>query len=754
MAAHDDGVQTIAATVTTAGRSRDVSSVDIDREIPSTGPASLPAGGGLTAATGTLTLEDPGQAVEVRRGSPWFRDRGWPPALGDPVEVDVTVDGETSRRFTGIVEDAAGSTGEPVEAAIVDPIDRLHRAYTSEPLASPMAAGIGGGLAEVVDPWLRVEHHVTRAMRAAGFHHAPPPTGDACLYIPHAGSLMPDVGALRRAPTGQTGAWTVDAPWGLALRNVLAEWTLGTPNTARPRPNAWDLTLHAARWSSTGVTRLILGRRPFDTSTSVTDFAWIEVRFPTTTTVRVRVSWDGSTTAAADAVGTYQPGQPIRVQLVDGGPSTIWHGDTVMWTGTATPVPSPTEDRLTNLRIQPLGGGGVWVGPVYLSGASTPAADLDAPLTGVLHPSPVLTGRLAATPYIERVDTLTLLRRIADATLSDMWIDREGRFHWAGVGALVAQPPTMELTATADLLDLAWEETLASMAREVTVTCDSPAVTASKAGRTLLWEGTTETLTDGETVTVWATAPAEQDWILARTPFRTSTGGGTTDSFTGGVVETEGSDVTPWATAAQLPVTVERINSQAFKVTHTAAGLSDTQTIALRTPAHSKPQLSEVPLPRIVGHGRIDWATVAHTAARRGPDAAGDYEHPAGPWVQGADCQALADWIASWVTAPGAILRELPIIYRGDIDLGQVVDVIEDAVYHIRVRAVVVGLSEHHEAGSSEMTVTLRVLALDQQPATLATYDQVWAGGTLAQRDQEWSGQSLAEFDANPLRRN
>lgn len=739
MAAHDDGVQTITATVHTAGRSRDVTTVEITRELPTTGPASLPAGGGMTAGTGALTLEDPGQAIEVRRGSPWFRDRGWPPALGDPVEVDVVVDGEPSHRFTGVIEDVAGSTTEPVDAAIVDPIDRLHRFYRAEPIARGTFTTDADGSWREVDPYLRHEHHVTAAMRECGYY---PTAVPADFYVPMTGSVLPTNGRLTRCDPGQSAQWK-PTPFGMGIESINAEWALPSGHL----PRSWDFAVYVAPGSSslTWAQFQIIGQDQFAERFPVSEVLF---RFPTSTTLEIEVWWD--TISSTRYSTPYQPGEPVRVRRRFGSPSTILHGDTEVWSGNV----SSSGTREDEVRHVTVSGSGVLVGSVYFAGANAIAG----PATARLHMTPVLTGTLDATPYIERVDAFNFLRTIAEHTLSDMWLDREGVLHWAGVGALATRPPVGELTATADLLDLAWEETTANVRRRVEVTCESPAVTASPFASVLLWEGTAETMEEnGEVVTVWATAPDGQDWIEPSNPTRITSGDVSPyGSVMGGVRVPPNAGSSPlWASTAYLTTSALRVSSQAFKIEHRTKSLPTGNRVELRAmPNAIRPSLSESPLPRIRGRARIDWSSVTHAATQEGPEYAADYEHAAGPWVQGADCAVLADWIAGWVTDPGPVLRELPIVYRTDLELGQVVEVVEDAVYHVRVLAVVVGMTESHAAGSSDMTVTLRVLALSQQPATLATYDQVWAGGTLGERDAEWSGQTLAEFDANPLRRD
>lgn len=746
------GLQTIEALVRTSGTLRDVTAASFESEIPGAGPASLPAGGALTAATGTLTLEDD-YLLEGPRSSPWLRRDGWPPRMGDPVEVEVDHDGTVSTRFTGVVEDAEGAATEPVTARVVSPVDQLHRPYTSEPITRPSFAVDALNIGGFLDPMLRPEHHVTRALRQCGYHVTAEASPLAYLHVPMSGSLLAEKGRLVESPLGQASASWGATPFGLGLRGATARWELPAAGNALDG-YSFDLVVYVAPGSGTAETKVTLVAVSDDLG-SVVDAVWVGVAFPNPTTLQVRVSWNAG--ASWTTVSTpYRPLEPwVRVLRPGGGANArIWHGQASLFNA-AAPNPPASGDPIRHVKLS---GVGARIGSLYLGegAASEPVARTTVAPNAFLKASPLLTRTLDATPYIDRRDTLDLLRDIAKRTLSDMWIDTRGRFHWAGVGALAAQAPAHTLTSTADLLNLSWEESLTEVRRRVSVTCESPAVTLVSHGTLVpLWEGSDTALEAvGDTATVWATAPSGTDWIDARTPTRITSGTlGSRASYMGGVVIPSSGSPT-LATTAQLVTTAERVTSQSFKVEHRVTAIPNGATIRTRGLAHTRPDLNEAPLPRIVGSGRVDWSPMTHTSALEGPDAAGDYDHDAGPWVQGADCAVLADWIAQWVTAPGPILRELPIIYHDDLKLGDVVDVVEDAVYHLRARAVVVGMSESHVDGSSDMTVTLRVLALSAQEPTLGTYDQVWAGGTLADLDSEWAGETLADHDADPLRRS
>ena len=90
----------------------------------------------------------------------------------------------------------------------------------------------------------------------------------------------------------------------------------------------------------------------------------------------------------------------------------------------------------------------------------------------------------------------------------------------------------------------------------------------------------------------------------------------------------------------------------------------------------------------------------------------------------------LADWIAGRMVNPRPIIRELPIVWRDDLELGQVVLLVEDAVYDIELRCLVIGIRERHTPrDGAEMWVTLRVLDAQDLPVTHTFGDGPYGAG-------------------------
>jgi len=116
-------------------------------------------------------------------------------------------------------------------------------------------------------------------------------------------------------------------------------------------------------------------------------------------------------------------------------------------------------------------------------------------------------------------------------------------------------------------------------------------------------------------------------------------------------------------------------------------------------------------LPVLRAKVKVEWEAVEYTSSIRGPSHLTRLEHQTGPWVQSTTSQKnLGDWIARQVTDPPAVLRDLPIEYNPDLRLGQVVEIVENAVYNVSLRVLIVGISLSVQDGSAEMTLTGRII--------------------------------------------
>lgn len=700
-------------TVTTAGTVRDPVAVSVTRKMPSLGPGTLGPDSSALAGTATVDLADPGGIVrdDAGRPSPWAAASGYPPANGDAALV--TIAGEV--RLTGEVEESSGSALGLTRVHLVDGMDRLRHRVSFEPLADTMWPVYTTSLATgAVNPMLRHEHYVSAAMRAAGYFHMPKPSAACLLHLPMSGSILPEGGTAELFDTGTSTARWSGMPWGLAIRNLTARYRFGgTAGTGGPGANRWDLTVYVARYGTGSST--IEFRNNVGSTSGV--LGWVEISFPSTTTMRIRGSGTSATSSTHfDVTVPYDDAQPFF--RITRNPATetssIWHKGVPVWTGY---IPDSPTWAMTDVSITSTSSG-VYLGSIYLTGGGAGTEPLS--VNASLRPSASLGnanfGPMRAGPYIESVEVLDLLLDIAEATASNVWLDGEGRLHWAGPGVLEAQAVSATLTADADLLDLAWRHSSEDVKRRVSVTSRQPSVSTSRNGSTLLWSGMAMELENGDVESVWMTAPADQDWLRPKDPVRVTSGTAVVplgQSTIGGVRESDTAE--SWATSTYLTTTWERINSQTFVVDHTAKSLTTGWRLVLRGLASASTipsTLSRAGLPRLVGYGRVDWKQRTYMAtAAVGPETAPDYEHDVKHWLQSADSQSFANWLAVALVNGKPVLDRVPLAYRADLELGQVVNIDDPHVYRRRMKCLVVGLEERHDASGSDLWATFRVLS-------------------------------------------
>src|SRR5690606_28778671 len=131
--------------------------------------------------------------------------------------------------------------------------------------------------------------------------------------------------------------------------------------------------------------------------------------------------------------------------------------------------------------------------------------------------------------------------------------------------------------------------------------------------------------------------------------------------------------------------------------------------------------------PILRARGRTWWEDREYTSSITGPSQYDVLVHDMGPWLRPAQgVPEMVDWLAEQVTVPQPMLDQLPIAYRPDLDLGQVVDIVEDQVYDIRLRVLITAIDEEYAPGSASMSISGRVIAADVPGWT---YADLAAGG-------------------------
>lgn len=736
-------VQQVDATVTVAGVAREAASVSVSHEIATSMPDQVAGGGGISMGEVTVTLGEP-QVVTTSRRSPWSRRDGWPPAPGEPVTVDAVIDGASSRRFTGMVARAASAVSGPVSVRAVDAVDALRKVRLSQDaLLATMPPLEANGSARAVG--LTAEYVVDRILRAAGLYATPRAQGDVWVSVPGMGSLWPERGTLATS----TGVHVRATPWGWGLTGVDATYRV-TGNTF---------------WGGLSLCMMVGWMNPGSTA------SWSAILADATrsTTVRVTVTSDRVVQVWQDStrVATFTPDPGwTRVEVVHTAATVRVRTDTG-WTGQVARALASwvTAARLTGARVQ--AGPDARVGGLQAGfvGADASGFYAAAPLSATIRTGSILS-TLAALPALEARNGLDLLTEISQAMVASMWVDGDGHFWWWHPDRLRDQTPVMTLTSDADLLDLAWEHEAGSARSAVQVAAAVPAITRASDYRVTVWEGPGETIGQGGTATDIATPPADESWVsldqyghmLLVVSEDTAYAG--VDRFNRGIGSWYGGtaiDATgrsagdhTWAEVEgdEFPgpaMVVDKIGPQAWSVTRTVTDIPDNTwpQIAERIDAVTmiSANYAGAKMPILRAMARVLWTKTTDTAATAGASSLPVLEHSAGPWVQtAAHRQSLAAWLASQLGTDAAVLTDLPVAYNPAIALGQVIDVVEDVVYRVRLRVLVTEIREDLSSGRASMRLGARILAVttgldyDDLAARGGTYtDLAAAGGTNEQ---------------------
>src|SRR5690606_22170871 len=109
---------------------------------------------------------------------------------------------------------------------------------------------------------------------------------------------------------------------------------------------------------------------------------------------------------------------------------------------------------------------------------------------------------------------LDLLREISEATITPAWFDRDGTLRWCHPDRLCDQAPVAELTATADLIYLAWRVGTDAARSSVTGAYRYAKTRIRTDPSITVWEGSTDVLQQGESAEMIASPPADEDWLL------------------------------------------------------------------------------------------------------------------------------------------------------------------------------------------------------------------------------------------------
>lgn len=712
-------VSALTSLVHVNGIAREHQEWSISREISGDLPDQVVAGSGIRQATGTIVWAEQPEVTD-RAPNPWNASAGWLPKAGDLVVIYVGDGARTWIQFAGVIDETSGDVGGSPQSTIIDYTDWLNRPFSHSAvlrLHPPHTEG-----ADFMGVGLSPAYVVDRLFRAATFYATPALEPGAVMSAPLQTSAWPERGKIVAAGSASGGASTHGsnerAPWGWCMRNFAATYQ---PQSSMQRSDPLQMTAMASP----------------DHAGSFT----MDANFGTQ---RVRLSITAGRTAVASLDGV----EACRLALGAGTVvSLLVKGST--WTlktdagGTASgSMARPAGDALSTVTIsgdQASRIAGLQVAkPTTLSefqsiGYRPTAYQETSSLLGIMDAMPSVAGRTVRE----------VLDEISKATLSPYWFSETGRPVMYGSDVLRGRAPVQEVTTLDDITKLSWLDARLGVRSSVAVKYRYPALNRSKFSNVLLWQGSGETMTSGQEKTLFATEPADEDWVEAD-DFTVANAGGLTafNQGRGSWVNTFLEDSSGnWSQSTGYvtwsPQQIVDTETRLFKVV--AGNLPAGRSLVLATPEDAvnySPRMRGMNMPVLRGRGKVQWADMTLTSSITGPSGFPALEHDAGCWGVQADetfiQQRIADYIASQVSTPQPTITGMGVTYDPRRQLGDVITIKSPALMGVELRALIVGVQNQ---GGDSFTQSLDVRIISAK-STFTTYEQFNAAGGQITHDQ------------------
>lgn len=700
------GVLAFTSRVLVNGVQRYATAWSDDRELNGDLPQQVVSASGVTQATGSISwaLE---KDINERPMNPW-NPAGWLPRRGDRVEIWVG-DGFTEwKQFHGVIDKTTGDLENGFESTIIDDFDRLSASVSHQALLRVMPPSAGGG-----EPYrgigLMAFYYVDYALRQAGFHCTPNAEYNSALTVYGQGSIWPARGSLRTATSSSTHASFHPAPWGVALSDFTATYSLwGSHTDTEPV----QVTMNVAPTHTgvgyvsvqyvTGYIRLSVSGRVASLVRSGTTIGSLNIGSGTVVSLLVKNgTWTLRTNLGASATGS--------VTMPTGNPATaIVSADTnSRIAGMQVSFPSRTVDEL-------------------VSTSFVPNSRLDTA-------SFYLNGIIDAAPTIENRTAQELLQEIGDATLSAMWIDETGVMQWVPSDVLRDRSASRTVTTLDDVLSLDWEDGLLGTASKVTATGRKPGISKGRWKTIVLARGGgSESIKSGDELEIFLEPEGDTDWIQPSTSFLQVGGSGAIwgsannpeYSLTGLYYSADGG--TTEASGLNVTITTESLGLQKVVVKYVAGNWpSDVEGVLSTSPTAATlwPKNRDKELPKLVGAGKVEWTDQQVTATGAGGPGP-ELVHDAGPWGCRTDSTIMLDryaaYIQSQTSSPLPVINGLGIVPDPRLQLGDVIDVKSDLM-GVTLRVLITGVSKSFDSDGLSMDLSVRVISAT---VTSVTYEQ------------------------------
>lgn len=748
-------VVTPTAQVRISGKDVEVDSVSLTRALPQVLPEQVVGGGSINAATGSVEM---GPSDTGQQSRPHTAFHGDTPMPGQSVTVDAgRANIGSSRVFTGRVDSSSGkfSSGE-TQVDLVDEIDRLNRMVQFDPLHTTMPPLNDGEFY-----WRQIglcsTYLTDRALRKCDFYATAPMENGCVVSAPLMGSTWPEKGTLVSSQKA-TGTWYEGPnfggmPTGVGLWDVKASWL----------PSDYDKTL---RWNPFQITIATTNR-----ISSATAWTKVGVRWPNGDSVYLSISPSRSVKVEtvldgvrADQLNIGVQGTPwtvatLRINPVDGLITVRFDTGHVAQGRLGSSAPDAWAAKSWEAFIE---------SPArYLNGfqvsfpGSTEFQAVQHVPNAILTPPTSASGpeipELYATPAVEPVPAIDLLKDQASAELAAMWIDEDGIFRWMNRERLRDQSVKETYTSRDSLVDVSWNADTSATRRRVSVKYRDPAAQRAFRYSILAWQGTSFELSTGDYHETFIKPEEDEDWIDVNTNLRTLLAGSQPefnkgrDTWHGWQnLDSKGdwTTVTGVDATASLRRVVPGVWNYRVKVNSLPSGVD-----RIKASTREGDNLLAAPyrgenLPILRCRTKITWADVRTNSVHTGPSWASDLEHDASWWVQSAsEVQHLADEIGEELTKPSPVIRDVEIIADPRLQLGDKITIKDPDITGVTITGVVSEIKQKIETDDHTMDLVLMVTDL-HVPTTLGAFDTEWSGKSLRELDAYWSGKTLGDLDS------
>lgn len=749
------------------GKDREIHSLSLTRELPSSVHAQVAGLGGITQADGSVDWAAEQDVVESYPTA-FNRQGNWPPRTRDSITVDFgygTITGDLlARALTGFIKDSSGDANEGHSSGVVDPIARLSNRVNLPPLQSVMPPVEDGG--EYRHIGLYPTFFTDVAARAARFFSTPAVSESCVFSAPLMGSAWPERGAV--IATGRPGStnsggqsWSL-TPWGMGVAN--AELTYAPAGDAR-LIRAMELT---AMFSGTGTTQL---RISWSFSELKLRCAGSEVQI---------VHFTGSSDVVVASL-PFTDGMvySARVQPISGELAITLRDATGRQASGSRPRSSDMTDQPSSIRVLSSTPGAL-IGGAQVSFPSTS-------WTAVGYTRSAFIGRaahnqsLTASPPVQNTTARSLLDDQARAELAAAWLDEDGHLQWRNRNELVNGSSVAKLTTTDHVHSLPWEEDFTGVSSKVEVTGRKPEVVSRRRYASLeVWRsnyGKVDANGADEPMEELLHPGTDEDWIMVDTSFNPTVGevnqlrGSNAVLYYFFEIGERGQGGYSWSEGIRpdwVNARLEFIDHRTYKLTTTvpqisAGGWSEYE-FSLKIPGSQQaynnvlnPQwassLDGASFPIIRAKATTGWIDVMYSA-NSGVWDAPVLSHDVGWFVQDpAAVQAIADLLAVATTAPRPFLSDISIIPDPRLQRGDVITLSDPEITGVEFRCLIVGIKDTlTEGGEWSQSLTLRILDYIRISTTLGELDQAWVGQLLSALDAARTGETLAELDAQPLK--